>query len=222
MIQVTPTEIKDILIRPAQRKDVISISEIMMANFAYVYTVMFETSFSLTKEIFKRILAVNGGNYIIGYKTYTVAFDTNTGKIAGLIALYTKQRKRDLIIGTISSALVLLKYIGIVGLIRTRRNLHKLNDIIPKVHDDELYISYIAVPSEFKKQGIGQQLIKFAISSADSSAKTSIVLDVREKNEDGIAFFKALNFQEESRSNTPDADNALGMGRSIHMRLKLS
>jgi ribosomal protein S18 acetylase RimI-like enzyme len=210
--------------RQATCSDVDTICDSMMDNFAYVYKAIFNTNFCLTKEIFRSILTVNQGNFALGYKVYNLAFDTTTGEFAGLIVLNSEQKKQGLIIGSICSALILIRHIGIIGLIRTLKNIYSYRAVFPKVLKDEEYIAYIAVPSNFRRQGIGQQLVNYAIKSAKLSAKSAIILDVREKNIESKAFFEALLFEEESPLDIPEnnmVDVAFGMGRSIRMKQKL-
>jgi ribosomal-protein-alanine N-acetyltransferase len=66
--------------------------------------------------------------------------------------------------------------------------------VIATVRDDEGYIVSIAVRDDLRRSGIGSALVKRIEDLLTSSGITLLSLDVREKNIEGINFWKNLGF----------------------------
>jgi ribosomal-protein-alanine N-acetyltransferase len=84
----------------------------------------------------------------------------------------------------------------------------------------ELLVVYLAVTRACQRRGVGRQLLDFARGTARTEGRTSIVLEVREKNEAARRFFLAQGFKEESLLRSA-LDPSLGQGARILLRLPL-
>ncbi len=59
---------------------------------------------------------------------------------------------------------------------------------------DEAHIMNIAVRKDFRKKGIGSELLSFLIDEAKSKKKMCITLEVRDDNIPAIELYKKFNF----------------------------
>ena len=59
---------------------------------------------------------------------------------------------------------------------------------------DEAHIMNIAVRKDFRKNGIGSELLSFLIDEAKSKGKMCITLEVRDNNIPAIKLYKKFNF----------------------------
>ena len=59
---------------------------------------------------------------------------------------------------------------------------------------DEAHIMNIAVRKDFRKKGIGSELLSFLIDEAKSKEKMCITLEVRDDNTPAIELYKKFNF----------------------------
>ncbi len=59
---------------------------------------------------------------------------------------------------------------------------------------DEAHIMNIAVRKDFRKNGIGSELLSFLIDEAKSKEKMCITLEVRDDNTPAIELYKKFNF----------------------------
>ena len=59
---------------------------------------------------------------------------------------------------------------------------------------DEAHIMNIAVRKDFRKNGIGSELLSFLIDEAKSKGKMCITLEVRDDNSPAIELYKKFNF----------------------------
>lgn len=60
---------------------------------------------------------------------------------------------------------------------------------------DEAHIMNIAVRKDFRKNGIGSELLNFLIDEAKSKKKMCITLEVRDDNIPAIELYKKFNFE---------------------------
>lgn len=65
-----------------------------------------------------------------------------------------------------------------------------------KMGDDSLEIERIYIRSSFQKHGLGKSLYQKAITCANEWGKKKIWLGVWEKNENAIAFYKKMGFEQ--------------------------
>jgi ribosomal protein S18 acetylase RimI-like enzyme/uncharacterized membrane protein len=208
----------EVIIRQAEREDVLELCDHFIRHFGYYYTAIFDTSIRLAKRIIKRILLANWGRHAFGYREFNVACDNETGSIVGLCMLKTKQSSYSfsIVAGVFFSALVVLWYIGIVGFIRTIRNLRTHKPAMPPIAADELRIVYIAVNSQAQRRKIGSQIVDYAFAIARSRKKRVVTLEVREANKSARQFFKLQGFVESEIVKAP-GDDILELGARVRM-----
>lgn len=67
--------------------------------------------------------------------------------------------------------------------------------MIYELHKTRLHILNFAVAEEFRRQGVGQQMVDKLVSKLSSQRRTRITLEVRETNLPAQLFFKANGFK---------------------------
>jgi [ribosomal protein S18]-alanine N-acetyltransferase len=67
--------------------------------------------------------------------------------------------------------------------------------MIYELHKNKLNVLDFAVHSEFRRQGIGQQMVEKLVGKLSSHRRTRIVLHVRETNLAGQLFFRGQQFK---------------------------
>lgn len=212
----------DILIKPAERKDALAVAQLMMQDYSYIYTSIFDTSQRVAHLILRRILLNNWGKHLLGYRSFHLAFDINSGDCIGLVLFLSDSsiRPLDTILGFSRSMLTVLRYVGIVGFIRTVRNLKVFYRGLFQIAPSEFHILYLSVQHDRQRQGVGTKLITYAKGMAKIQGKSCITLDVRETNRGAQDFFLSQGFIKEARLDS-DFDSALGKGGRIRMKLTL-
>ncbi len=72
---------------------------------------------------------------------------------------------------------------------------------------DEVHISTFAVHPEYRMHGIGEDLLRHALSSASEKGADVATLEVRESNDPAIALYEKLGFDEVGSRNGYYRDN---------------
>jgi ribosomal-protein-alanine N-acetyltransferase len=67
--------------------------------------------------------------------------------------------------------------------------------LIARVAADELEILNLAVGKEFRRQGVGSQLLRTALDRAFAAGTQRAYLELRVSNASGLAFYKRLGYQ---------------------------
>lgn len=62
---------------------------------------------------------------------------------------------------------------------------------------DEVEIARVAVDDKVRRQGIGRGLLDYTVACCQEQQITRMLLDVRESNEDAIAFYRKYGFSED-------------------------
>ena len=214
-----PKAHREIIIKPAARDNLIGLLDLFINNFGYVYVALFDTSTRLTKTILKEVLLINNGDHALGYKSFYVAIDKLTNVCVGLIMFNSERTKKPIrsTITFITTILIVFKYLGLWGVVRSLHNLRAVSTAMPIDTPDELHITYFAVSKEFQRMGIGHQMLEFAQSIARSEGKKIVVLDVRKDNAIAQQFFESHGFVAEAVIES-DSDRAFGYGPRIHMK----
>ena len=70
---------------------------------------------------------------------------------------------------------------------------------ITRFLDKTAHLDLLAVSETYQRKGIGQDLVSFLKSSAAAIGIPIIFLELRETNEEGLAFYHALGYQEIKR-----------------------
>lgn len=169
----------EIVVQPAERKDLMPLLSILMEQVPMRFMAMFDTSPRLTRQILARILPVNGGKSFLGYRSYQVAFASSTGACVGVVSLDLGEQggvAQRASVG-VRIGLILLRYLGIVGLLRSLGNFRSIQKSESETKAQEVRIKLIAVDRERMHVGIGGQLIDFAKGVARSHGKSMIVAD---------------------------------------------
>ena len=212
-----------IIVRPAEKRDVDTLVELMTENFLYVYENLFDTSRRLTKKIMRSILTAFWGKHEFGYRKFSVAFDPKTGETVGI--LRTKTPDSGINPGHFFSifilAIVILRYTGINGLLRTIKNSKEIQEAsYPVFMSNELHILYLAVDRDYRRQSVGTELIKAAFEEAKVKEKEYIALEVREYNRTAIDFFEKCGFMADGGAKK-DKNNVFGKGGRVRMKRKV-
>jgi len=72
---------------------------------------------------------------------------------------------------------------------------------------DEVHISTFAVHPEYRMHGIGEDLLRYALSAASDKGADVATLEVRESNDPAIALYEKLGFDEVGSRNGYYRDN---------------
>ncbi|HWS87615.1 MAG TPA: N-acetyltransferase [Pyrinomonadaceae bacterium] len=187
-------------LREARKEDVDALLGLLMGNFAYVYTTLFDASPRLTRRILRSILLVNRGRHPLGFRSFRVAVSEQDEEVVGLV-LYTRARRgvdRGRVAGMLGSALVVMRRLGLVGLLRTLKNSKPVRaSTEPIVLPGELHVTYLAVDKSCRRRGVGARLINASVVEAARLGLGLVALEVREDSE-ARAFFARMGFTEES------------------------
>jgi ribosomal protein S18 acetylase RimI-like enzyme len=211
-----------VIIERPRREDVAELCQLFIQHFGYIYTAIFDTSVRLTYRIVKSVLVSGRGRHLLGYKAFHIARGPESHEILGFLVVITADSNRFFPQSgaVIRAALVTIRYLGIVGLVRTFRNLRKLGSLVSTTASDELYILYVAVRPTARHHQVGSQLIAFANSLAAEQQMRLLTLEVREANNSAQQFFTALGFANTHVIHSP-GDEILGRGGRIRMTRKV-
>jgi [ribosomal protein S18]-alanine N-acetyltransferase len=72
---------------------------------------------------------------------------------------------------------------------------------------DEIHIATIATHPDFRKQGIGEKLLAFALQSAKDEGAASSFLEVRESNTAALELYRKFGYVEDGRREGYYKDN---------------
>ena len=72
---------------------------------------------------------------------------------------------------------------------------------------DEIHIATIATHPDFRKQGIGEKLLAFALQSAKAEGAVSSFLEVRESNTAALRMYRKFGYVEDGRREGYYKDN---------------
>lgn len=208
----------EIIIQRPVREDVDELCELLVEHFGYFYNAAFGTDSPLTRLIFKDILMVNRGKHPLGYKSFYVARAPTTREIVACLLFHTRESWTLLnyIAFTAGSAFVILRHIGVMGFIKTIRNLRKLRTEIPTLSPDEVHILYLAVSPKMRSKHIGRRMIEHIYNVPESRHKKVFRLEVRETNKIALLFFRNMGFSEDGIK-TSSGDEILGRGPIVQM-----
>lgn len=217
------TKKMDVFFKVPEREDAAEFANLFVEHFGYFYSAIFDTSQRLTRKILKRLLVVNRGNHALGYKAFFVACEQASGRMLGFFMVSTKESngRGKTILGFLGALVTVLFEIGLVGLLRSYRNLRKLGSLVPTTAPDEMRVVYFAVAPDSRRRGVGKQMLLFIESMARSLHKRSVTLEVRETNLGAQLFFKAAGFQEDLIIKSP-GDAMLELGHRIRMTTRVT
>ncbi|MDQ3805636.1 MAG: GNAT family N-acetyltransferase [Acidobacteriota bacterium] len=193
-------------------------AELLIRHFGYYYTAAFGAGGALTLRVFKDILLVNGGKHPLGYEAFYIAREQTTREIVGCLLFHTRESCTPLknITSAVGSAFVVLRHLGVVGLMRTFRNLRTLGTELPALGPDELQIVYLAVSPAMRGKHVGTRLVEHIRNAPGGQNKGVLRLEVRESNEVARQFFGSLGFAEDGLKTSP-GDAILGRGARVQM-----
>ncbi|MCX6055861.1 MAG: GNAT family N-acetyltransferase [Chloroflexi bacterium] len=112
-------------------------------------------------------------------------------KITGLLVRFSGSRLASLELGCIKQMIPIYGLLGAVKMIR--RN--KLLASAKEAERDEYYISHLAVDTEFRRQGIAQELINRAIEETQREKLDRLVLSVEIDNSPAIQLYLKMGFR---------------------------
>ncbi len=81
-----------------------------------------------------------------------------------------------------------------IGMVAERRE-QVVGFMIYHLEKGVLRVVNFAVAQEFRRQGVGSQMIRKLIEKLDSSRRDQIIVDTRESNLDAQCFFRSLGFE---------------------------
>lgn len=218
----------EIDIEEPERGDVTALCDLLMQNFGYIYSALFDTSEKLTSQLMRSILVAHGGKHALGYRSFYIARQRGTRKIVGMLLLKTDSSDKGY--GAFVSALTIIKVVllklGLGGLFRTWRNWQIIRGVSSKdwqikVKPNELRIVYLAVSDDARHRRVGKQLLEYAKEVAQEGSKELLSLFVREKNVTAQRFFLSQGFSVEKVIVDDEADDLLERGPSIRMVAKI-
>lgn len=67
--------------------------------------------------------------------------------------------------------------------------------MIYELHHNRLHVLNFAVAREFRRKGVGQQMVKKLIGKLSSQRRTRLMLEIRETNLAALIFFRKLGFR---------------------------
>ncbi len=67
--------------------------------------------------------------------------------------------------------------------------------MIYELHKSKLHVLNLAVAPEFRRQGVGQQMVSKLVGKLSSHRRTKIVLQVRESNLEAQLFYRVVGFR---------------------------
>jgi ribosomal protein S18 acetylase RimI-like enzyme len=184
---------------------------------------MFDTSRRLTKKMIRSILTAVRGKHEWGFQRFHVAVVAETEKVVGVLRMDSAESGIGLkhFTSIFILIIIIIRYIGITGLIRTIRNSKAVQAAsYPIFQSDELQIPYLAVDGEHRRKSIGSELLKFALAEARNKGKEYAALEVREHNKTAISFFMQNGFEKDSVIES-EYDYLFGKGRRFRMKKKV-
>jgi len=208
----------EVLIRPAEREDVPALLDLMMGGFAEFYMSIFDASPFLTRVLIGKILLAWDGRHPLGYRSFHLACARDDGRAAGLILFESDRRYGLLTLGRLSLQTALR--LGLVGLVRSWRNLRATGVHRRAQSNAELHVVYLTAAEPCRGRGVGAQLLDFARTTARAHRQTLLALEVRENNENARRFFAGAGFRAEEVIESRH-DARLGQGPRIRMTLAL-
>lgn len=191
-----------VVIRNAGRQDLVAIMQMLMMHYSMKYSMLFDTSVRITRELLKRALLISRGNHFLGYNNFFLASDCEDGRCVGILS-FSPHLKTSAIQRSFAGLLLcvlVVRFLGVVGVVRYIRSLRAMRRSESRVAPDELHIRIIAVDPTLINKGIGSQLLDYAYVSALTSGRKRLVVDVPSGSH-ALKFFERRGFSLRLRRN---------------------
>lgn len=174
----------NLIIRSAVKKDSEQIIPLIYSSGPAAFDYVFNTPIAFLKKSY------NKGRSQFGYQNHHVA--TLDEHVIASIACFDREQARVLQLGCILDMLKFYKWQFIANAIRGLR----FETLIPKPKKLSLYIAHVGVVQTMQRQGVGRQLIDWAIKHATQQGYQSVSLDVAQNNCVAEHLYKSLGFIE--------------------------
>jgi ribosomal protein S18 acetylase RimI-like enzyme len=178
--------------------DVQGVSRIFYKHFGYVYAALLNTDPRQTQRIIEHLVGVCDGRSWIGYRTFWVAREQETGEIIGImqcspISLAARPRIAAAVMRTLSQLPMLIE--GFNYFAALMRLPATLSAVSRPRSNREITITYIAVEPHYQRQRVGGQLLSFVDTIARENRRSTITAHVRTGNTAALHFFIESGFQ---------------------------
>jgi ribosomal protein S18 acetylase RimI-like enzyme len=172
-------------------------SRLIYLSGPHLYRYIFALDEPKIYELLKYMLTKNGM-----YSMKHAIIEVDEAIVRGLCLAYpakainemTKEMMKDL--GGFFKILGVWKFVIMISRL-------KLNSYFPKTHDDEFFISNIAVLEQFRGKGIAKSLLEKTGQEALESGFNKLSLFVEIENSKAIRFYEKLAFIEEESVSLP-------------------
>ncbi|TGK05250.1 GNAT family N-acetyltransferase [Leptospira langatensis] len=175
----------NIIIRPAKSEDAQAAVPLIYSSGPDAWSYVFQEGKLSPQDFLTR--SFQGTKNTISYKNHFVA--EKNGEIVGTIVVYTSDRFFFLNAGTAGN---IFRIYGLRGIKVALRGL-SMEGMIQPPKSGRLYLGHIAVPVHQRKQGIGEALMRHAVSAFPNYSKIS--LDVSQVNPGAIGLYNKLGFK---------------------------
>jgi len=181
---------KEIIIEPATTQDAdVAAKLTFMAYHKYSYDVLGKIGEQKATERYK-LLWMHGDNRFGHYHSYIAKID---GQVAGMMTCYAAPLIKKLVKPTLFE---LVRMGGVSFILHLLLNLSNFY-YFARNHDvtsDEFYIATLAVVPEYRRYGVGTNLLKHAINLAKNEQLRFCSLHVSAENEKAINFYEGNGF----------------------------
>lgn len=180
-----------ILIRPATLADATHAIPCIYSSGPKSFDFVFQQSMPFLMQSFQN------GRSQFGFQNHYVACIENSQqplqhKVIASIACFDRHQAQAMEWGCILDMLDFYRWQFIRAAFRGLR----FERLVPKPIKHSLYIAHLGIDEGFRSQGIGRQLIDWAIAKAKRQGYQSVSLDVAKSNPRAEQLYKAMGFVE--------------------------
>ena len=181
----------EIQIEPANIKDADAAAKLtFMAYHKFSYDIFGNIGEHAATENFKQ-LWLHGDNRFGCHYSYIAKVN---GEVIGLMTCYKAGLIKKLVAPTLWQLLRIGKFNFVRHFITNIRNFYyfaKSDDILP----DEFYVATLAVTPEYRGQGVGAEMLRYAHKLAQKADLGRCTLHVSAENKSGIRFYERNGFK---------------------------
>ena len=174
----------NLIIRSAIKQDSEQIIPLIYSSGPAAFDYVFNTPIAFLQNSYDK------GRSQFGYQNHYVA--TLDEHVIASIACFDREQSRVLEFGCILDMLKFYQWQFIANAIRGLR----FEALIPKPKKLSLYIAHVGVAQTMQGQGVGRQLMHWAIKHATQQGYQSVSLDVAKNNCVAEHLYKSLGFIE--------------------------
>lgn len=196
----------DCTIRKARVEDLPQCAQALYESGPSLYSYIFVLKHPQILSFLEMLLR-NRGLYSVDH----VLVAEVEGKVIGMCLAYKGERVKQLAKAMANELPRMFKELGMAGMIRMMVRGLGLNKYLPKILEDEYFLSNLAVDSSFQGRSIGRTVMAAYESKAREESCTYCSLFVETDNLKALSFYTSLGYREVFHIDLPQSYRKFGL-----------